>query len=356
MEKYCYRVAGIVTEINYSATEYRDYLDREFGLLKCSGEKADIKVTVHNEGYKMPSDGKDSFQKVQNGVAQLFKAFGRHFVIVYKSISEIDIYIPYSIRDFFGRLVNPYYESRAFCCLEDFFHNPFLLILQMHLLKRNASLFHCSAFSYADGDKCFALTGEGNTGKTAMLKELLKMGNIRAIAEDFAVVDSSGMIYGYPHQLGVKTESLDCEAFMGVGDKLNRTVYETLTGKKNVRHFPFKEIISAEFAEYAEVSGVIILDRKRPFEIYKADSDRASKISKEIITGEFENVVSLKELSEELFKNGLSDMGFDGMIKETGIVYESFFMKVKKIRNLKLPVYEDKAVSAKIISEVCGEV
>lgn len=356
MEKYCYRVAGIVTEINYSATEYGDYLDREFGFLKCSGEKADIKVTVHNEGYKMPSDGKDSFQKVQSGVAQLFKAFGRHFVIVYKSIFEMDIFIPYPIKDSFGRFVNPYYESRAFCCLEDFFHNPFLLILQMHLLKKNASLFHCSAFSFAESDRCFALTGEGQAGKTAMLKELVKRKDVRAIAEDFAVVDSSGMIYGYPHQIGVKTKNLDSKAFEGLKDKLNRKVYEALTGKKNVRHFPFKEIISGEFTQSARIYGVIFLNRKEIFKVSKTDSSRASKLSEKNITREFENMVSLKELSKVLFEEGLSDMGFDEMVKNTGNLYDSFFAKVNGIYDLELPVFSDKAFAAGKISEVLGEI
>lgn len=355
MEKYCYKVAGIVAEIDYSAIEYGDYLEKEFGLLKCSFEKADIKVTVHNEGYKMPYSGKECFQKVQNGVAQFFKAFGRHFVIVYKSISEMDIYIPYSLKDSFARFVNPYYEPRALCCLEDFFHNPFLLILQMNLLKKNASLFHCSAFLDEEG-KCFALAGEGHTGKTAMLKEFVKREKVRAIAEDFSAVDSSGMVYGYPHQMGVKTKNLDSKEFRGLGDKVNRKVYETLTGKRNVRHFPFKKIISDKFAESAGITAVLFLDRKEVFEVKKADSFRAVQLATDIITREFENMVSVKELSKKLFEEGLSDAGFDELIKRTGVVYGSFFERVSKIYDLKLPLYEEKSVAAKKISEVCGEV
>lgn len=355
MEKYCYRVAGIVTEIDYEATEYKDYLDREFGLLKCTGENPDIKVTIHNKKYKGTGKCKGSFQKKSGSVVQFFKAFGRRFVIVYKSISEMELYIPYSFGDCWGRIANPYYESRAISCREDFFHNPFLFILQMNLLKRNASLFHCSSFCNGD-DRCFVLAGEGHAGKTAVLKELAKKGGIRACSEDFAVVDSEGIIYGYPHQLGVKTKSMEPSSFKGFGDKLNRRIYELLTEKKNVRHFPFKDVIKGEFKESARVCGVLFLDRQEKFDCRRIDSGRASETSVKIITKEFENMVSLKELSSALFEADISDMEFAGMLKKTEDVYGNFFEKTSGMCELRLPVYEDKAFTAEKICEVCAEI
>lgn len=360
MEKYCYLIADIVTEIDYDTTEYTDYLEREFGLMKCNKEEGHIKIAIRNKRYegldKLQPLGEGFFKDGKN-VVQVFKAFKRSFVALYKGIRDIELFIPYSFKDFWGRLINPYYESRAVCCLEDFFHNPFLLILQLNLLHENTALFHCSSFLDTGRERFFALSGEGRTGKTTILKQLVKKGNIKACSEDFAFVNERGMLYGYTHLMGVKTKHLEPSCFKGFGNKLNRIVFEILTKKKNVRHFPFREIIEGEYTDCGKVQGVLFLDRNtQTVSNMKIDLDKAVDLSLRIITREFSNVVSLENLTRVLLNAGLSDIGFDEMVKRTETVYKNFFENVSGIYETGLPMYEDAGETAEKLNEILAEI
>lgn len=351
--RYYFKIGNLTVLIEYNREQYCAYFEKEFGLLHVSeGEltasRADICVTIQETPIRFLSEMKKvskGFWQCESFLLQQLVAFRRKTWIKYNSLNNIELIVTYPCNEPIEKLFNPFFECRSIACLHDFFHNPFLLILQLNMLKLNSALFHSSSLVKRN-EEIYLFTGEGQSGKSSLLKLLLDNYNSSFSAEDFSFVCSDGSVFGYPHMCRVKDKDffrqiMTKSTINTIFDKLNYFAFHKVLRVGNGRHFSVSDYFSGKsFQERGNSGYVFELDRKCSefsCEIQDLDSFVERQIS--VINNEFSNMVSVVDLADVLHKNGFVVYSFDDMINQIRQIYYTCFAKFKGLFILHLPFY-----------------
>lgn len=369
--KYYFKIANTVVEISFDNDEVKDYLEKDFGLLVCQPCEPSIKLEVKNNTDMLPSDIKndDKFEfRIKEGyLYQYFSAFQRHFWARYcfcENRTEVSLFIPYGNKGIGGQFLSPYFENPFQSCLIDYFHNTFLALLQSELMQREASLFHCSAFKLDSFNDAIVLGGGAQCGKSSLMTALSNFEPVEIYAEDFAVVTSEHVLYGYLHQTRVKFSDMNGAGLKfqpnkdgiisGVLNRCNKRVYSLLTNNKNGRHFSIKEYYHGR-----TINNRTPL-KHRIFLLTRGDSDSSvfpvelksfCRIQTEIMLSEFRNMRG----AMGLFKNLLERKGIEWreeyLYNKICGIYEKTF-KDLQCYNLEISYYPQVESAAKELKRI----
>ena len=349
--EYLYAVAGTTVKIEYNNQYITQYLDREFSLMRCDRGTPSIIVKINNGSSVSIKRFKNQVRKLElidNKIVQFFKAFQRHFGVEYRfegNTIVCELFIPYSERGGLKKFMSSFYEGALYSCLADFFHNPFLAVLQYQLLNKGASLFHCSSFYLEQESRTIVLAGGAGSGKSTLMTELLKLVHANVCSEDFAVVTEDGRIFGYPHQTRVRFTDMGKARIRykngikyglnGVLDIINQYVYSIIQHKENGRHFSLNEIYGENgFQMKCSMGGEIYFlrrDVERPERRVLNLEDYCS-IQTGVILSEFENMISAMELIKGLAELGGNIVIYDTFRDMIMNVYTKSFSSLKCIQ------------------------
>lgn len=349
--EYYFSVAGLTVRINYDYDYITNYLDKEFSLLKSPAKKSLIVVKIKNGSFVNTSLYKkigNTPKIVNNSIVQYFTAFQRHFGVEYSlegEAIECELFIPYSEKGGIKKFMSPFYEGPLFSCLADFFHNPFLAVLQFQLLLRGGSLFHCSSFYLDNENRTVVLAGGAGSGKSTLMTELLKKVPAKVCSEDFAVVSVDGSIYGYPHQTrvrftdmrkaNIKYKSGIAYGLNGILDAINKYFYSVVQHKENGRHFSLKEIYGAFGFQVKCLMDGNIYFLTREVECPETSILNLKEfccIQTDIILTEFNNMISAMEVFRSLAELGGKMTIYNTFRELITNIYIKSFSKLKCVQ------------------------
>lgn len=355
---YFFKIAHETVEVQYDNIVITDYLDNDFCFLKCKPEKPSIVICVIEEDASYQHLFNSSniiFVSAEQRVLQSFKAFQRHFWIEY-SIKDGTLYIKLEIPKYkaiqIRRFISPYFEVPIRSCLIDFFHDPFMIVLQYKMMKRNMSLFHASSFIQSATNDMVILSGGAQSGKSSLMAGISKRNRIKICSEDFAFVGIDNRIYGYPHQTRVKfkdMKNLHLEYgkgdgfFKGMQDNVNHIVYGVISNRENGRRFPLKQIFkNHDFILYGEIKNKVYLINRESTKLNNKSIsiDEFCKIHTNIIMNEFENMTNSSKLLSSLGKLYGEEWSVINLWYQIYHIYQLTFKDIN-LRQIELPYYPD---------------
>jgi len=353
--EFCYKINSVFVLIDYKNPGYLNYFEKEFGLLKVENNTNADKIKIHivEQRYVKGKNMKiitDNLWIDEKATIQKLQAFRREIWIRYNSIKDITLYLDYDVNEKIERFLNPFYESRAIACLNDFFHNAFLIILQLNLINCNGALLHCSSFIDIERNYMYTLCGTGQVGKSTLMQAILEDGKrYNYCAEDFAVVFSDGMLYGYPHECRVKESFFqdplyyDMNSPPSLGDRINYFVYHKILKRGNGRHFAVRALFpKVQFQSFGALNDVYLLNRDSDEFLCEAISlEDFVSMQKQILSTEFSNMVMVRELLIAFKHIEFIDYDFEELMSRITKIYEKAFSHNVIIYQVYLPIYPD---------------
>ena len=100
-------------------------------------------------------------------------------------------------------------------------------VLHLFLLKRDSALLHGAAFTL--NDRGVWVTSWGGTGKTNILLYMIsKEKSFGHLADDWAIIDSRGMIYAYPKRMRIYGYNLAAYPGLRLGGRLLHLKYRII--------------------------------------------------------------------------------------------------------------------------------
>jgi len=281
-----FKIADVCVNVDSWNEKILDNINEEYELLDKLDDDSNEDIKIGFEGNR-------------KGKFYVFKASMRKFIIRFHSFNNLKLDIPYNQNnDFFFRIINPYYETRHNLCLTDFFHNIFLGILQIELLKKNSTLFHASA-AILNENKANIFFGKAQSGKSEIIDLITREYNGSILSEDFCVIDCNSRVFALPHKSRVSILSYDSKRNnVSIIEKVNRFVVNKVLKRNCVRRMPFKRIYDRHsFSKSGEIGKVYIIKRDSD-SLYSEKCTRSEFVGlcMEVMEEEFGNFVGFKDV------------------------------------------------------------
>lgn len=339
-QKYYIKIGGCLVCFAYQSSLVNEVLEKEYSLIQ---EKKDFtkKVILHTNIFL---DEKPIDKEADN--VQYFTARNRGFYIEYISAEDINLYIPYKAQNRVPeRVLSPYYKNKWEMCIFDFLHNVFLGILQVQMLKNDMTLLHAGALQIS-GDRNVVLFGRAQSGKSTIVKALMKQGEMSVIAEDFAICENGERIYALPHcsrvylkeYRKIKDKKITCL------DYFSQFIYRVpyfLLKKKIVRLETFKDIFAGNRVTIeGQIHEVYFLERKEE-QIRKVSCKQDEFVDNclEVMYNEFVNFVGFTKSLEIISRCEGKSINLESVMQQTKVVFEKMYVN-NRCEVLNVPVFE----------------
>lgn len=319
---------------------FEAYLKNDFGIFEAEeGEAPDILIRIRNQVY-VPAE-KKSYQITARDHTTVFTCARRDKAIY------IELYVPYHVKNVLLEMLgNPFFMPKWQRCLVDFFHNPFLGILQMELLARGATFLHAAAYCKSPQDGV-VLVGDGQSGKSTILKWMSKEPGVSVMSEDFCIVNETGSIAAYPKQSRVTMADLKETAYYkksgrayAFWDRLNVVLFSALgwLGVPPKRRLAFEEVFAGcPFAKEAKLSCLVFLKREgEEPELEPCECEAFAELCAGTMQTEFENLAVFLELLTDMGKN------LEGLLAEFKAALLPIISQ-KECKIARIPFYTQKA-------------
>jgi hypothetical protein len=341
-------IGSVDVKISAEKRDISDYLLREFhhfttDCIDC--DSFDIEIEILNSSFSLPYNSTKIINTTyvfDGTIAQQINARGHSTWILYKpgktSSHHIAVYLPYKIGNSnMEKLFSASFLTKWQSCLVDFFHGPFLGILQIELLKRGNTFLHASAYCTENG-KTITLAGNGKSGKSTFVGLLTEGSSRSIIAEDFCIIDNGFFVISYPKQCRVYKEQLNHTSYYnGKGrienffDKLNFLLFSPakIIGLKPKRRLSFDEIYdNRSFIFNAPLNAVVFLKREGDeIKVEHRSKDEFVKLCVETMLTEFNNLTAFSDYLSAAEKIHYFSKTQEGIIAEMQSLFSNMYDK-----------------------------
>ena len=328
-------------------------------------------IVIKNEEYNLNNidvrKHSDSLFYSNNMVIQKLSAKNRDSYIEYQKKGDCiftALYISYKIKqNSLERMKDPLYMMRWERCVIDFFHGPFLGIMELLLLKHGSSFLHAAA--YAINGKGISLAGNGQSGKSTIVSWIVENKNISIISEDFCIVSSDKQIISYPKSSRIVKDKLDetnywqiCNQDTIVANKINLFLFSFLQkfGITAKRIMPngeiFKNIPICMTTDY--YSAIWVNREVTELKLEDITAVELAELCGESMKTELYNLSGFTDILDLLQSKYDSELCFEKIIKNIKEIYYWCFSDTISKR-LNLPFYREKNETKSKINKILLE-
>lgn len=336
MGEFYFRVGFVGIMVAFTEEWIAEYLEKEYGLLREHSLSEDVKVNImYRNDYTVVQENIYCGKLVARGRITYFELRSDSKYL------EVNVYIKKQACCTVKKFISPFYESIDESCLADFFHGPFLGILQIKLLEKRQSLFHASMF-YKEKN-AIVLAGGAQCGKSRLAIEMLQRYDGGYCSEDFCIITAdTGEIYSLPHQSRVKKEQLKQIGYQnqGILDSVNLSIYAKISPNRAARRLPVEKIFkNSKYVRNGNAAIIYLLDRS----VIKSTCIEEVPIDSAV--AEFMNILNIEFINMKYVETCINgalcfEGGYMEMMERTKTCI-SDFCKSKKIVHLRLPIYSD---------------
>ncbi len=364
-------ISGVI--ISFQGTSFAmEYLLREFADVVTNEQQVeDLEIAIINETFRKPQKvdliAKQLYVK-NNKIMQCIRS-KRNEIWVETTIQKglprkVNLYIPYEISDNISKMFHPAYLCKWQISLVNFVHGPFLGMMELLLLERNASYFHASAFR-AYGEGGILLTGYGQVGKSTFVKWITNDNKNDIISEDFCIINSEKEVIPYSKQSRIRLQNKsDFEQYRkevgnySIMDQINYSVFKLL---KRVGIHPIRILsVSEMFSNYKKVESIQIKDiycMKREgttFDIKAIEKNEFIEFSEKNLEIEFNNMIGVSEWLKALEAITKTKELKDQLSEKRKKIFESVFEKVN-CRAAYIPYNENMEDTKKMVMDLVNQ-
>lgn len=355
MKSLFYNICGVKVRFEFTENLFiKEYLNRELYLFNTDEENGESDITTLIYTGKSEKEKYfntvDNYKKSQSGkfIEKKLSAKDRYTLSTYFINEErkaiILLYIPYiAKKSIFEKVISPSYLEKWNRCLIDFIHGPFIVVMQMNLMKNNKTFTHSSSINYNNSG--ILITAFAQAGKSTLVDYMINKTEAKLISEDFSIIDKTN-IYSYPKQCRVYFKNMK-ESFYSQRktekylDKFSFIFFDNLKwlSIEPKRILSYSDLYGMrKISNNGTLDKVILLFRdSNKVSLENIDVNKATAISTENLINEFDNI----DFSNEIVNIIYGSLGYKSLYKE---IYDTFrqIYSNKELIMINVPFYEDK--------------
>lgn len=343
-------IANILLSIFTDDNQIRNYITREFENNYLNDNidyiKPSVSINIYStKKYEFKIEKKinnNIFTDSDKNIMQIIKAKGRKTIVIYsKNFEKINIYIPYkTTTNEITKIINPKYLAKWQNCLIDFFHGPFLGILEYFLLKKDYTFIHGSSFCY--NSMGYVFSGKAQVGKTEIVNSLKN--DAKILSDDFTILLDNSHISPYQKSIGVFLENINFDTYYSdkkrisiIFEKINFKIFKILRFKPK-RILFFKEVFTNSYSkDNIELNKIFYINRDNDnYKIKKIEVSEYVPEMVKILENEFNNLQNFWILLDEC-----TDLNKETFMLEIKNCLEKC-LKYVKLYSINIPFYEEK--------------
>lgn len=335
----------------------------QFGKLAVKFEVCDSKIAnnIQSEYSQLPHSVKNpdlsiTFDTEAIGdcyPVQKLQATGRSFTIEYVNETKLHVCVPESTSfDWLFRTINPTYESRQSAAIIDFLHNLFLGILQVQLLKRESTIFHCGTLCMPGNNKAILLFGGPQIGKSTLINLLTENYWGKIISEDFCILSKEGLVYSLPHKRRISLSQYEKMGHcLNFAEWWNRNFCKFMR-KEAYRVLPFSEIFNRHSFSLEAPIDIIYFVQRDGTVVFQEKCSKSEFTQKclSVLVGEFKNFSGFEQMFDVLPGRTYAGMNFVQMVENTKQIIEAVYDRID-CRILHVPFLRTPEMSAEALRQ-----